>query len=301
VLGHVATESRRRERTARYVSLGILPPDANEQRREALLTADSRFLRWWQATFVVTTLLGIAVMSASLISALISSVSSSDAVFNTRLWVGIELVTVIALLGHAIGFRLAARMTARAAQRLAPRTERQRRAVGDYCSPVIWLLVLAVISFTSALYLPAVTETIRLTTGELSQWLRLPGLAVSGALVGLPIVLFSMLSAHWVVTTPSVTIIDDDEITCRWNEYQQSRAACAILALPMLFNMLAGYMYLLNTDASNALSFLWLLLVLAIIALSAVGISTGRMGGRLTGWWWQSWPERREQAAVGGD
>ncbi len=298
MLDRAAWESRRRERIARYLSLGILPPDASEQQREALLRVDSRFFRWWQATFMVTTLLGIAVMSASLISALLSPISSSDAVFNTRLWVGIELVTVLGLSGHAIGYRLATRRMMRAAKRPTSRIARQRRTVSDYCSPVLWLLVFAILCFTSALYLPAITETFGFTTGGPSQWLRLPWLAVSGAIVGLPIVLFSMLSARWVVTTPNVAIIDDDEIAWHWNEYRRSSAACAILALPMLFNMLAGFMYLLNTDASNAFSFLCLLPMFAIFALSAVGISTGRIGGRLTGWPWRRRPAPRADGAA---
>ena len=310
--GRWCSRSGRRLLSANLTEWGVLSLAEGETQRAMLLRTTTQLGGW----FVTGALAGgtLALASMACVEALFRGLSGdslgpSTSAITSGFYVMLIAMLVASVAGYAIGAQVLARAT-------EPIYRLQlRRSVWEYCSPIVWLGAVVLYALIAALQLTVAAQASDLTFRWMGSSQHWPALALgeAQALGAIAVPIVALLCAVWFARSPVQINTESQVLAQRFADYFRTRMISWALWAPLPMGALGLESALLDIPynahtgilgAINALPapapMLALALYAALIFVFIPGITNGRLGGRLTGWWWQSWPERRDLAAGEG-
>jgi hypothetical protein len=285
----------------------VFPSATSEQVNRELLLQRNRVLAYTAVGMGAGVILA-AVASAGLALGLYSATAQDR---SARL--SMDLAPIVILTGAALGYASGVVCLRRNNRSTASPTG-VRRTLRDYCSPLIWPFPIVVTSLSALLLTDA---SLSAQSVEI-HWFGVP-VSISAPLVGgLVATMLTLtggiilLMAALVASAPNVLTSADAQADQRANDDLRASVSTTLVFLvwmnasflttntislqsTLAFPAINGPMGALST----ALTLLQLPMVIGWLPMVLM-MSSARMGGRLTGWWWQSWPELRERTVEGG-
>jgi hypothetical protein len=252
---------------------------------------------------------GMACVEALFRGLLGDSSGPSMSAITSGFFVMLIAMLVASVAGYARGARVLASATG-PIYRPQP-----RRSVWEYCSPIVWLGAVVLYALIAALQLTVAAQASDLTFRWMGSSQHWPALALgeAQALGAIAVPIVALLCALGFARSPVQINTESRALAQRFADYFRTRMISWALWAPLPMGALGLEFALLDIPynahsgilgAINALlapaPMLALALYAALFFIFMPGITTGRLGGRLTGWWWQRWPDRRERAATEG-
>lgn len=259
------------------------------------LSDDARYIGWWIITYAPACALCIGV--GLYWNALVGSHLTQWP--GPLTWLALEAITLVLIAAGALAYVVATHK-ARDGRVAPPGFEPERRGIADYVSPLFWPLWLAVSALTLVAYLaterqaPAVPMTVM---GVAHAWSPLE-IAEASLLASLFTLLAAAFAAQWIVTTPAVAGIADG-LMVALNDAHRAQAIGHLTWIPFEINLIT-LLFLTPGVVSNG----WVILLLVAPLVAPVFIriraTECRLGGRLTGWWWDLRPSPYARRTVEG-
>jgi hypothetical protein len=306
----------------RLTEWGVITVDTDAELQSTL----ARQAQLLMARLAIGMGLGIAIASG-IVAALAAAVTnqpdsldmatSFDGLFAAFL---IESFFIGVLFGLVGGYSSITRRAAALGPRDSAQSPRSRHSVLDYYSIALWLATLVFYGVIAIVESVAATESGPIMFSALGATHRWSGAAVGAteATVTLAVPIIALVGAHWIAHSPGPAVEVDPIRSALFASFLRAKGIALLLGFPLMFGFSILLLVKLNfpNDAHVGLSGainsivdeapfgliigVYDLLYIASMVFVTIGAATSRMGGRLTGWWWQPWPERREQTAAEG-
>lgn len=207
------------------------------------------------------------------------------------------------IIGALLGYRIGVARIGQEPQREPPAEAHKLR---DYCATWTWLSPIVVILATigSSLYLAAITGA----RNFVSQFFAAPNVILILALTALAC---QSLFAHLIALSPNPAMTDNPLTSQSASDCYKANTIGELVSQGWLICapiMTGTSVYWMNYSFPQsgdraATLVLWLALVSAVMSVMCIfflaGSRLGRIGGHLTGWWWQRRPAPRADGAAG--
>jgi hypothetical protein len=196
----------------------------------------------------------------------------------------------------------------------APHTS-ARRSLGDYFSPWVWIIPLVTSGLSAILLLVASAGAHPVMLHWFGEQVSIHG-TTAGALISAVIVLpvgLSLILSAAAARSPNILTSTDVQATQQANDDLRASVSATLVFFAWMNAVFPGdrmssIYSSLAVPAPNGVLGALSTIILILQALFAIGLipiillgilmSSGRMGGRLTGWPWRR-SNRREQPAIG--
>jgi hypothetical protein len=292
-------------RRSLFAGWRIFPPAASEEVNRQLLFQRNRVLAYTAIGIGVGAVLA-AFVTAGLMLGLYPEVGQDiSSPLST------DLLSIAMIAGAALGYTSGLLIVRRTNQFVAP-SRGIRRSAWDYYSVWLWIIpaIITALSALTLFYASLGAHQVQI------HWFGAPvsiPAPVAGGVVAAVLVLavwLPLLMSALVASTPNILKSPDAQATQRANDDLRASVSAGLIGLAWLttltqdtdhlrsilgFPALNGLMNSLST-AATLLSVLIMISMLPVLLMLLIFI--GRMGGRLTGWWWHRRPTPRERPAI---
>lgn len=289
-----------------------LASDMTMERRAALVRQSCAHVGWIS--------MGIGVALATLAGGLVTfalTVSNATDSFDTIFSLFVIVALLLAMLLGATGGHFAAlRWSATETPLDSAEVAQTSNSVLYYSSLVLWLLIglfygfVALLAYIVALQSPPVIFN---ALGTTHLW-SAHALGIVEALLIVAIPLVALLCAQRIARSPlprgdlgsddggayarflrwrSITFMLAVMMVCGWNLLQMIQGAIPYDSDTGLFGFVRNVAF--GSTGALIQEFFWI----GVMIFAFSGFMTGRLGGRLTGWWWQPRPTPQDRPAIG--
>lgn len=259
---------------------------------DAVVRAEAYYTGWWAGLMLLFAGLGIAAVLVA-----IGLGGGLRTLLASFVWLGVDALACVFVFATDIAY-LVATVRTRAEWGAPSYREPERRSARDFVSPICWVVWLAIVALVAGVYVvfalagPPVPMS---ALGYARAWSRLQIGEVS-LLASLFALLLAGFSAQWVATLNAVEG-EAADLLAAMNDIHRAQAIGMIIGMPIMMSVMTLFFLIPGFSANNVS------VAIAFLALTPyfarVGASRGRLGGRITGWWWAPIPMRAE-TEVGG-
>lgn len=261
---------------------------------DAAIQADATFTGW----LIIMSLLVIGLGIAAYLAVMGLWVPRQTIPLAPFIWLGMEALACVIMLATDLTYFISTSKT-RASHASRGYTLPEGRNVGDFVSPWCWIVWSALITLTAGAYQVFASSDLAVPIslpGYSHIWSRfeIGGLSLLASVFTL---LLAGFSAQGVASARAVEG-EAGDLFAAMNDFHRATVIGAIVAVPFLACAMILLM-LIPGIASNNLAFGLLFFIIAPFA-ARLPTTRGRLGGRLTGWWWQPRPAPIEQGMAEG-